>query len=152
MAGAAARCRSRVRCIEQNFGPHIEQNSADLKYSAGSVASWYSRARSGSRERANWASQSKANRARLRAQVGNRERAPSRFDERVLVRGPNPEPERRLLQYHERLLLRVPERGPYRGQEFPLLSGGWSLRGDEARCQRLEARSQKCGNGGMRKT
>jgi hypothetical protein len=28
--------------MEQNFGPHIPQNSALLKYSAGRVSSWYS--------------------------------------------------------------------------------------------------------------
>ena len=46
--------------MEQNFGPHIAQNSALLKYSDGNVSSWYSRARSGSRLRRNCSFQSKA--------------------------------------------------------------------------------------------
>ena len=51
-------------CIEQNFGPHIAQNSADLKYSAGSDSSCSSRARAGSSASRNCSFQSNANRAR----------------------------------------------------------------------------------------
>lgn len=57
---AIASSSFREWCIEQNFGPHIAQNSALLKYSAGSDSSWYSRARSGSSERRNCSFQSKA--------------------------------------------------------------------------------------------
>jgi hypothetical protein len=51
---------TRLIFIEQNFGPHMAQNSALLKYASGSVSSWYSRARSGSSERRNCSFQSKA--------------------------------------------------------------------------------------------
>src|SRR5213596_1825929 len=63
-------------CIEQNFGPHIAQNSADLKYSAGSASSCSSRARAGSSESWNCSFQSNANRARDSA--SSRWRAPAR--------------------------------------------------------------------------
>ena len=53
---------SKVRewCIEQNLGPHIAQNSALLKYSAGRDSSWYARARSGYRLRRNFSLPSNA--------------------------------------------------------------------------------------------
>ena len=41
-----------LMCIEQNFGPHIEQNSALLKYSSGSVSSCIACAVSGSSDEA----------------------------------------------------------------------------------------------------
>jgi hypothetical protein len=47
-------------CIEQNFGPHIEQNSAPLKYSSGKVSSCIACAVSGSIDRRNCSFQSKA--------------------------------------------------------------------------------------------
>src|SRR5208282_304691 len=45
--------------IEQNFGPHIEQNAASLKPSSGSVSSCIERAVSGSSDSSNWRFQSK---------------------------------------------------------------------------------------------
>src|SRR4051812_18517905 len=45
--------------IEQNFGPHIEQNAASLKPSSGSVSSCMLRAVSGSSESSNCLFQSK---------------------------------------------------------------------------------------------
>src|SRR5438876_2107033 len=56
----AFRSISLVMCIEQNFGPHMAQNSALLKYSAGSASSWSSRARSGSSDSRNCSYQSNA--------------------------------------------------------------------------------------------
>ena len=41
-------------CMEQNFGPHMEQKCAVLAGSCGSVASWNRRAVTGSRLRLNW--------------------------------------------------------------------------------------------------
>ena len=41
-------------CMEQNFGPHMEQKCAVLAGSCGSVASWNSRAVTGSSDRLNW--------------------------------------------------------------------------------------------------
>ena len=40
--------------MEQNFGPHMEQKCAVLAGSCGSVASWNSRAVTGSSDRLNW--------------------------------------------------------------------------------------------------
>ena len=40
--------------MEQNLGPHMEQKWAVLAGSCGSVASWYSRAVTGSSDRLNW--------------------------------------------------------------------------------------------------
>ena len=64
-AGASSRVPSsysRMVCvmrIEQNFGPHIEQNLASLKASSGSSSSCIVRAVSGSSESANCFSHSK---------------------------------------------------------------------------------------------
>jgi len=44
----------RRACMEQNFGPHIEQKCAVLAGSCGSVASWNRRAVTGSSDRLNW--------------------------------------------------------------------------------------------------
>ena len=44
---------ARLMCIEQNFGPHIEQKCATLAPSAGIVSSWYARAGTGSSARLN---------------------------------------------------------------------------------------------------
>src|SRR5262249_61704246 len=49
--------------IEQNFGPHIEQNFADLKTSCGNVSSCIARAVSGSSDSSNWRFQSNSKRA-----------------------------------------------------------------------------------------
>ena len=54
-------------CIEQNFGPHMLQKWALLAGSLGSVASWNTRAVSGSRLRLNWSYQRKSKRAALSA-------------------------------------------------------------------------------------
>ena len=51
---------SRLIFIEQNFGPHIEQNCAVLKTSCGSVSSCIRRAVSGSSDSSNWRFQSNA--------------------------------------------------------------------------------------------
>jgi hypothetical protein len=51
--------------IEQNFGPHIEQNLADLNTSCGSVSSCIDRAVSGSSDSSNCRFQSNSNRALL---------------------------------------------------------------------------------------
>ena len=67
-------------CIEQNLGPHMEQNSALLKHSEGSVSSCMERAVSGSSERANCLSQSKANRAREISSSRSRAPGPSPRD------------------------------------------------------------------------
>ena len=56
-----------LTCIEQNFGPHIEQKCALFCGSLGRVASWYRRAVSGSRLRLNWSYHLKSKRAVLRA-------------------------------------------------------------------------------------
>ena len=40
--------------MEQNLGPHMEQKWAVLAGSWGRVASWYSRAVTGSSDRLNW--------------------------------------------------------------------------------------------------
>src|SRR3989304_280687 len=50
--------------MEQNLGPHMEQNSALLKTSCGNVSSCIDRARSGSSDSANCLFQSKAERGR----------------------------------------------------------------------------------------
>ena len=52
-----------VTFIEQNFGPHIEQNFADLNTSCGSVSSCIARAVSGSSDNSNCRFQSNSNRA-----------------------------------------------------------------------------------------
>ena len=49
--------------IEQNFGPHIEQNFADLNTSCGSVSSCIARAVSGSSDSSNCRFQSNSKRA-----------------------------------------------------------------------------------------
>ena len=43
-----------LTCMEQNFGPHMEQKWAVLAGSWGSVASWNSLAVTGSSDRLNW--------------------------------------------------------------------------------------------------
>src|SRR5271157_4770181 len=53
-----------VMRIEQNLGPHIEQNFADLKTSWGKVSSCIERAVSGSSESSNCLFQSNSKRAR----------------------------------------------------------------------------------------
>ena len=62
---------------EQNFGPHIEQNSAVLNASWLRVLSCFSRARSGSIAKANCFSQSKDQRASDIA--SSQSRAPGRW-------------------------------------------------------------------------
>src|SRR5207253_10839192 len=60
--------RLRISCvirIEQNFGPHIEQNFADLNTSCGSVSSCIARAVSGSSDSSNCRFQSNSKRALL---------------------------------------------------------------------------------------
>ena len=52
-----------VTFIEQNFGPHIEQNFADLNTSCGNVSSCIARAVSGSSDNSNCRFQSNSNRA-----------------------------------------------------------------------------------------
>src|SRR5579872_2607877 len=52
-----------VMRIEQNFGPHIEQNFADLNTSCGSVSSCMARAVSGSSDNSNCRFQSNSKRA-----------------------------------------------------------------------------------------
>src|SRR5438445_673265 len=75
-----AGCDLSSRCvwafIEQNFGPHMAQNSAVLNASCGSVSSCFALAASGSRESANCWFQSNAYRARESA--SSRSRAPVR--------------------------------------------------------------------------
>src|SRR5437879_6066359 len=75
-----AGCDLSSRCvwafIEQNFGPHMAQNSAVLNASCGSVSSCFALAASGSRESANCWFQSNAYRARESA--SSRSRAPAR--------------------------------------------------------------------------
>src|SRR5207248_6421866 len=75
-----AGCDLSSRCvctfIEQNFGPHMAQNSAVLKASCGRVSSCLDFAASGSSESANCWFQSKAYRARESA--SSRSRAPGR--------------------------------------------------------------------------
>ena len=71
-------------------------------------------------------------RARVGVQVQHQKETPFRLDERVPMRYQVMGPERWLLLRPERLpfptllrrLLRAPERGPHKGQEFPLRSGG----------------------------
>ena len=71
-------------------------------------------------------------RVRLRMQVQRREQALARFDERGLVRGPVTGLElaslqrqvRLLLPVLKRRLLRMQERGPFRGQGLPQRYGG----------------------------
>src|SRR5262249_9749332 len=65
-----------VMRIEQNFGPHIEQNLADLNPSCGNVSSCIDRAVSGSRDSSNCRFQSNSKRAFDRA--SSRSRAPLR--------------------------------------------------------------------------
>src|SRR5262249_39511165 len=65
-----------VMRIEQNFGPHIEQNLADLNTSCGSVSSCIARAVSGSSDSSNCRFQSNSKRAFDRA--SSRSRAPLR--------------------------------------------------------------------------
>lgn len=54
-------------CMEQNFGPHIEQKWAVLAGSLGRVASWKSRAVTGSKDRLNWSHHRNSKRALLSA-------------------------------------------------------------------------------------
>jgi hypothetical protein len=67
----------------------------------------------------------------LRTQLQRSEQMPLRRDERVPARGPvigkERGHERALFFGQERRLLRTEERGPHKGQEFPLWSGGWGL-------------------------
>src|SRR5207244_10473562 len=65
-----------VMRIEQNFGPHIEQNFADLNTSCGSVSSCIARAVSGSSDSSNCRFQSNSKRAFDRA--SSRSRTPLR--------------------------------------------------------------------------
>src|ERR1019366_3867666 len=69
-------CTARLMCMLQNFGPHMEQNSALLKYSSGRVSSCIACAVSGSSDRRNCSFQSNAYRARDSA--SSRSRAPGR--------------------------------------------------------------------------
>ncbi len=46
--------RGALTCMEQNLGPHMEQKWAVLAGSCGRVASWNSRAVTGSSDRLNW--------------------------------------------------------------------------------------------------
>src|SRR6266436_7552448 len=65
-AAAPSVASLRISCvmrIEQNFGPHIEQNLADLNTSCGSVSSCMARAVSGSSDSSNWRFQSNSKRA-----------------------------------------------------------------------------------------
>src|SRR5207244_566856 len=75
-AGCVFSSRCVCTFIEQNFGPHMAQNSAVLNASWGSVSSCFAFAASGSRESANCWFQSNAYRARESA--SSRSRAPVR--------------------------------------------------------------------------
>ena len=68
-----------------------------------------------------------------------------RLDERVPERGQK----RPLCRGPEQRLSQVPERGPRRGQELPLWSRGRQSGADDVRSQMSEARSQKGGTAEM---